>query len=318
MKIKNLDNLEGTIAYISPEQTGRMNRSLDYRTDFYSLGVTLYEILTGKLPFAEKNLMTVIHNHIAASPVSPVKRKNISWVTENEKRVFYYLSDIILKLMSKSAEDRYQSVFGLKHDFLLCLDLVQLKECKKNQGFKPGEKDISMYFKIPQKLYGREIELEFILDKFKRVCLGKKEFVLVAGYSGVGKSALVMEIYKSAAEKRGYFIQGKFDQFQRDIPYSAFTYAFAGLVKYILSETEDRIASWRERLCKALGYNGQIIIDLVPEMELLIGKQPELSKLGLDEVRNRFNTTVQDFIRALGGEEYSIVIFLDDLQWADS
>lgn len=312
----DLDLLVGTLAYMSPEQTGRINKSVDYRTDYYSLGVTLYEILTGKHPFEVKDAMGIVHSHIAIAPKIPTIENNELWTSACEKQVFDVVANIIVKLMSKSADNRYQSSYGLNHDLNTCLMHLN-SECDELDLIEVGKKDISELFRIPQKLYGREKEIAVLNHSLKHVCSGAKEFVLVAGYSGVGKSSLVYEIQKSTVDNHGYFIEGKFDQFKRDVPYSAFGAAVSKLVKFILHESEESIVYWREKLRNELGENGQIAVDLVPELELIIGKQTELPKIGLDETRNRFNNTVQIFIRALGTPSHPVVIFLDDLHWAD-
>ncbi|BAZ21459.1 serine/threonine protein kinase and signal transduction histidine kinase with GAF and PAS/PAC sensor [Kalymmatonema gypsitolerans NIES-4073] len=308
--LKNPNVLEGTLAYISPEQTGRMNRSLDYRTDFYSLGVTFYELLTGKLPFETNDALELVHCHIAQHPIPPHQLGG-----KGGTAIPKAVSDIVMKLMGKTAEERYQSAWGLKADLEECLH--QLQTTGNIEPFLLGSTDISDKFQISQKLYGREAEVETLLRAFERVALSS-EMMLVAGYSGVGKSALVQEIYKPITEKRGYFLTGKFDQFKRNIPYSAIVSAFAGLVQQLLTETEAQLEQWREKLRCALGSNGQVIIDVLPEVELIVGKQPSVPELGAAESQNRFNLVFQNFIRTFCIKEHPLVIFLDDLQWADS
>ncbi|HEY9848750.1 MAG TPA: AAA family ATPase [Leptolyngbyaceae cyanobacterium] len=323
--LKHPNILEGTLAYISPEQTGRMNRSLDYRTDFYSLGVTFYELLTNTLPFPTIDAMELIHCHIAKQPISPV---------QINPEIPLSVSKIIIKLLEKNPEDRYQSAWGIKADLEKCL--TQLEEFGNISEFILAKQDITDKFQIPQKLYGREKEVEILLAAFERVAgeiqnskfkiqkgndenvQSKIEMMLVAGYSGVGKSALVQEIYKPITEKRGYFIAGKFDQFQRNIPYSAIVSALRGLVGQLLTESEAELAVWREKLLAAFGTNGQVIIDVIPEVELIVGSQPSVSELAPTEAQNRFNLVFQKFIRAFCDKEHPLVIFLDDLQWADS
>ncbi|MBD1834233.1 AAA family ATPase [Cyanobacteria bacterium FACHB-472] len=306
---KNPNILEGTLAYMSPEQTGRMNRTLDYRTDFYSLGVTFYKLLTGQLPFPTTDIMELVHCHIAKQPIPPHEVTDIPIA----------VSDIVLKLMAKNAEERYQSAWGLKADLNECLR--QLETTREIATFQFGTQDISDKFQIPQKLYGRSSEVQTLLTAFERISTGETkqaELMLVAGYSGIGKSALVQEIYKPITEKRGYFISGKFEQFQRNIPYSAVVSAFAGLVRQLLSEPEDQLQQWRNKLLTALGTNGQIIINIIPELELIIGKQPPVAEVGATEAQNRFNRVFQKFIRVFCSRKHPLVIFLDDLQWADS
>ncbi|NES69288.1 MAG: AAA family ATPase, partial [Okeania sp. SIO2D1] len=302
--LKNPNVLEGTIAYISPEQTGRMNRSLDYRTDFYSLGVTFYEMLAGKLPFESSDFLELVHCHLAQNP--PPLIGEIPQV----------IADIVIKLMAKNAEDRYQSAYGLKADLEECRR--QLQETGNITAFALGKKDISDRFSLPQKLYGREAEIATLLSAFERVAeTGKVELMMVAGYSGIGKSSLVQELYKPITARRGYFISGKFDQFQRNIPYSAIVAAFRGLIRQLLGETETELQLWREKLLKALGSNGQVIIDVIPEVELIIGKQPPIPVLGGNEAQNRFHLVFGNFIHIFCDKEHPLTLFIDDLQWAD-
>ena len=333
--LKNPNVLEGTLAYMSPEQTGRMNRSLDYRTDFYSLGVTFYELLTGQLPFETTDALELVHCHIAKQPVSPHELVGVN----DRSPLPSIISNIVMKLMAKTAEERYQSAWGVKVDLEECLN--QLQTSGNISDFSLASSDISDKFQIPQKLYGREAEVETLLTAFERVAAhtdfdtdarintdnpqskikntqSKIEMMLVAGYSGIGKSALVQEIYKPITEKRGYFISGKFDQFQRNIPYSAVVAAFKDLVRQILSESSSQLDQWREKLLTVFGSNGQVIIDVIPEVELIVGKQPAVPELGATESQNRFNLVFGHFIRACCTKEHPLVIFLDDLQWADS
>ena len=307
--------LEGTLAYLSPEQTGRMNRSLDYRTDFYSLGVTFYELLTGHLPFPATDMLELVHCHIAKQPVPP-REMNIA--------IPKPISDLILKLMAKNAEDRYQSAWGIKADLECCAN--QLTKTEQIDGIQLGLQDVCDRFQIPQKLYGRDREAALLLEAFDRVASPednsearfKVEMMLVSGYAGVGKSALVQELYKPITAKRGYFISGKFDQFQRNIPYSAIADALQKLVQQLLSEPDDRVKMWRSRLLAALGSNGQLIVDVIPEVELIIGKQIPIPEIGATEAQNRFNRIFQQFVRVFCSESYPLTIFLDDLQWIDS
>ena len=334
--LKNPNVLEGTLAYISPEQTGRMNRSLDYRTDFYSLGVTFYELLTGELPFDTHDALELVHCHIAKQPTPPHQlvgaHQRAPIQPHHSASIPKAVSDIVMKLMAKTAEERYQSAFGIKADLELCL--TQLESDGKISEFTLGSNDISDKFQIPQKLYGREAEVQTLLATFERVAQGEdtgtqgrgdaeieksqSELMLVAGYSGIGKSVLVQEVHKPITEKRGYFISGKFDQFQRTIPYSAVVSAFKKLVQQLLTESEEQLNQWQEKLLKIMGSNGQVIVDVIPEVELIIGKQPAVPELGASESQNRFHLVFQNFIRAFCAKEHPLVIFLDDLQWADA
>ncbi|NET29953.1 ATP-binding sensor histidine kinase [Okeania sp. SIO1I7] len=306
-KLKNQKILEGTLPYISPEQTGRMNCSLDYRTDFYSLGVTFYELLTQQLPFTNTDVMELVHAHIAKQPKPP---------HEINPEVPHIISNIVLKLLAKTADERYQSAWGLIADLDECLNQLQMIETIVE--FPLGSQDISDKFKIPSKLYGRQLEIETLIATFERVCKGSKEMMLVTGYSGIGKSALVQAISQPIIRQGGYFICGKFDQFQRGIPYSAIVSAFSELVRIILSQSEAKLHEWRNKLLAAFGTNGQILIDVIPELELIVGTQPKIQELGPNEAQNRFNIVFQNFIGLFCQPEHPLVIFLDDLQWADS
>ncbi|HEY9626139.1 MAG TPA: PAS domain S-box protein [Coleofasciculaceae cyanobacterium] len=306
---KSLHLLEGTPAYLSPEQTGRMNRVLDYRTDFYSLGATFYELLTGQLPFPTSDLLELVHCHIATPPIPP---------HELNATIPQPVSNLILKLMAKNAEDRYQSAWGIKADLERCAQ--QLAEMGQINAISLGRQDVSEQFRIPQKLYGREAEIAALWVAFDRVTGSKavREMMLVSGYAGVGKTALVQELSKPITAKHGYFTWGKFDQFRRNIPYSAIVDALQKLVQQLLSEPNEQVEVWRSRLLSALGSNGQIIIDVIPEVEFIISKQPPVPEVGATEAQNRFNLTFQKFVRAFCAKEHPLVIFLDDLQWIDS
>ena len=306
---KNPEKLEGTLAYLSPEQTGRVNRSVDYRTDLYSLGVTFYEILTGQLPFTATDAMELVHCHIAKMPTP---------VCELNPDVPPILSDIVMKLMAKNAEDRYQSAFGLKADLENCLENLDGLKNRSDLPFKLAQHDFSSQLHIPQQLYGRENEIKVLLQAFERVSQGNSELMLVAGYSGVGKSALVHEVHKPMTEKRGYFAAGKFDQYQRNIPYSALTIAFNAFCHYLLTESSEHLKQWREKILSAVGNNGQVLIDVIPQLELVLGRQPAVIAVGPLEAQNRFNLVFQNFIRAICQAEHPLVLFIDDLQWADS
>ena len=317
--LKNPNLLEGTLAYISPEQTGRMNCSLDYRTDFYSLGVTFYELLTGHLPFETQDSLELVHCHIAKQPIPP---------HEIQPTIPIVLSKIVMKLMEKIAGNRYQSTLGIQADLESCLN--QLQTDKIIQNFPLATQDITDKFQVSQRLYGRETEVHQLLTAFARVTSSEQqktrkgetenhkiEMILVTGYSGIGKSSLVQEIYQPITEKKGYFISGKFDQLQRNIPYFGVVNAFKELVKQLLSESSEQLNQWREKLLTVLGINGQVIIDVIPEVELIIGKQSPVAEIGLQEFQNRFNFVFKNFIQALCTKDHPLVIFLDDLQWAD-
>jgi predicted ATPase/signal transduction histidine kinase len=308
----NPNILEGTLAYISPEQTGRMNRGIDYRTDFYSLGVTFFELLTGKLPFATSDPMELVHCHIAKRPPT----------LGNPEEIPPVLSDIIMKLMAKNAEDRYQSALGLQHDLERCQQ--QWETTGEIMPFVLGERDVCDRFLIPEKLYGREAEVTQLLAAFERVSQGDgektqhSELILIAGFSGIGKTALVNEVHKPIVRQRGCFIKGKFDQFKRNIPFSAFVQAFRNLMEQLLGESDAELTIWKAKILSALGNNGQVIIEVIPELEQITGKQPPVPKLSGSAAQNRFNLLFGKFVRVFAAKEHPLVIFLDDLQWADS
>ncbi|PZO43418.1 MAG: hypothetical protein DCF19_05605 [Pseudanabaena frigida] len=307
--------IEGTLAYISPEQTGRMNRSLDYRTDIYSMGVTFYQLLTQRLPFESNDPLELIHHHLALEPIAPhLINPEIPPI----------LSQIVLKLLAKTAEERYQSAWGIKADLDYCLNQLQLSG--RIEPFALAQQDIADKFLISEKLYGRTKEIEGLLAAFSRVAAinedsDRVEMILVSGYSGIGKSRLVQEIHKSIAKSRGYFISGKFDQYQRNIPYLAIIQAFQGLIKQLLTESENSLDKWRSQLIAALGANSHIITQVIPSLAMIIGKQTDKPAISTNilasEAQNRFNRVFQNFIRVFAQPEHPLTIFLDDLQWAD-
>ncbi|MGC1309133.1 MAG: AAA family ATPase [Phormidesmis sp.] len=305
--------IEGTLAYLSPEQTGRMNRGIDYRTDFYALGVTFYELLTGRLPFQASDPMALVHCHIAQPPPPP------SLVNP---AVPEGLCALVLKLMAKTAEDRYQSAFGLRCDLEFCQQVWQQQG--QISAFVLGERDMCDRFNIPEKLYGREPEVATLLAAFDRVSArtepstGRSELILVTGFSGVGKTALVNEVHKPIARQQGYFIKGKFDQYRRNIPFSGFVQALKDLVQQLLTESSTALQGWKTKLLTALAENGQVLIEVIPELELLIGAQTPASELTGTAAQNRFNLLFQRFIQVFATSAHPLVIFLDDLQWADS
>lgn len=302
-----LRKLKGTFLYMSPEQTGRMNRSLDYRTDFYSLGISFYEMLSGRPPFEADDPIEIIHCHLA-KPAIPLAMIN--------PKVPLPLSNLIMKLLEKNAEDRYQSALGLHKDLLHCLN--ELKSKGAISSFDLGRSDVSDRFHISQKLYGRKLELERLLFVFERASQGSGEMLLVMGYSGIGKSVLVSELHKPITRLGGYFIFGKFEKLVKDKAYSAIAHAFEKLLTHLLGESDRQIALWREKLLSALGANAQVIIDVIPGVEALIGKQPSVPALEPIESQNRFNLVFSKFVRAFAYQGHPLVLFLDDLQWADS
>lgn len=299
--------LEGTLAYMSPEQTGRMNRALDYRTDLYSLGATLYHLFTGRPPFAGADAMGLVHAHIAQVP---------RLASELSDQVPVMVARIIAKLMAKNAEDRYQSSSALRADLDRCSR--EMHATGTIAEFALGQTDISEHFQIPQKLYGRDTQIAHLLQAFERASAGDPEVVLVVGYSGIGKSALVHEVHKPIVRTRGHFITGKFDQFNRNIPYASLIQAFEQLVGQLLTESDARLAAWRRELQTALGQNGQVIVDVIPDIELIIGPQPKVPELAPAEAQNRFHMVFARLVGTFAGEDHPLTLFLDDLQWADS
>ncbi len=298
---------EAGLTYVSPEQTGRMNRSLDHRSDLYSLGAVLYAMLTGQPPFVTVDPMEMVHCHIARQPVD---------IQELRPNIPVMLSRIVHHLLAKSAEERYQSAAGVRYDLFQCHK--QYAANGQINTFKIGEKDVSDQFHIPDTLYGRAAELDNLTKAFRRTENGRAEVVLISGYSGVGKSRLVAEIQKNIGQTKGFFIKGKFDQFKRDVPLSSLLVAFGELVRQLLMESDERIQQWRQKTLQAVGGNAQVIIDVVPELALLTGPQPAVPSLPALEASNRFQETFNRFVRVFAHSEHPLCIFLDDLQWIDS
>lgn len=304
---KPTQTLEGTLPYIAPEQTGRMNRSIDYRSDFYSLGVTLYELFTHSLPFKVDDNLQLIHAHLAETPPPPISK-----IPSLPKTI----SDIILKLMSKTAEDRYQGCWGIKQDFKKCLALIE--DGHSEFEFIPGENDIPEQFQLPQKLYGRQQEIKQILTLFQKVSKGQKAFLFVSGYSGIGKTSLIKEVYKPLTKAHGHFIFGKYDQYNKSTPYSAFISAFAQLIQQFLFQDDDQKQQFKSKMILALNDNAALITEVIPSFKLLIGDSNPVAALGAAESKTRFILTFKIFIQTFIDGKWPIVLFLDDLQWADS
>jgi serine/threonine protein kinase len=300
--------IAGTLAYMAPEQTGRMNRSIDSRSDLYAYGVTLYEMLTGVLPFEATNPMELVHCHIARQPIPPAGRL---------KGIPAPVSAIIMKLLAKNAEERYQTGAGVEADFRKCL--AEWESLGRIQPFLLGDRDLSDRLLIPEKLYGREPEIEALLASFDRVVgHGRAELVLVYGYSGIGKSSVVNELHKVLVSTGGLFATGKFDRYKRDIPYATLAQALQTLVRQILAESEADLQRWRDALQEPLGRNGQLMVNLIPELEFVIGKQQPVAELAPQDAQNRFQTVFRRFLGAFARPEHPLALFLDDLQWMDA
>ncbi|MGZ5819443.1 MAG: AAA family ATPase, partial [Burkholderiaceae bacterium] len=295
------------VAYISPEQTGRMNRGVDFRSDYYSLGVVFYKILTDTLPFESGDEMELVHQHIARQPEPLYQRRS---------DIPQAVSDIVLKLMSKNAEDRYQSLEGLAADLYQCERA--LNDGRPIPKFVLGKFDQHDSLQIPQKLYGRNSEIKILRQAFTRCVAGETELLLVNGYAGAGKSSLVGEIQKICIEKRGIYLVGKFDQFRRDIPYASLVKAFQGFVHQILGDSEAQVTYWRDAILNAVGGNGQLLIDVIPALEFVIGTQPAVAEYAAKEAQDRFLEVFRLFVSVIAQPEHPLVLFLDDLQWVDA
>jgi len=300
--------IAGTLAYMAPEQTGRMNRSVDSRSDLYALGITFYEMLTGQLPFSAADPMEWVHCHIARQPLPP---------DEQVAGVPGALSATVMKLLAKTAEERYQTAAGVGADLRRCL--AEWESHGRIELFPLGAHDVSDRLLIPEKLYGREPEIETLIASFDRVvATSTVELVLVSGYSGIGKSSVVNELHKALVPPRGLFASGKFDQYKRDIPYATLGQAFQTLIRSLLTQNEKALGRWRDCLLEALGPNGELIVNVVPELELVIGKQPPVPDLPPQDAKNRFQMVFRRFLSVFARKEHPLALFLDDLQWLDA
>jgi PAS domain S-box-containing protein len=300
--------IPGTLPYMAPEQTGRMNRSIDSRSDLYSLGVTLYQMLTGALPFSAHDPMEWVHCHIAKIPVPPHERL---------ESIPAPISQIVMKLLAKTAEERYQTAASVAQDLRRCL--AEWERLSRIDQFPLAEHDLSDRLLIPEKLYGRSREIAALLGSFDQViATGAPRLVLVSGYSGIGKSSVVNELHKVLVPPRGLFVSGKFDQYKRDIPYATLAQAFQGVIRQILGKSEAELQGWRNALGEGLAPNGQLIVDLIPELELVIGKQPPVAEISPQDAKRRIQTVLRRFIGVFARPEHPLALFLDDLHWLDA
>ncbi len=304
--ISHGNRIEGTLQYLSPEQTGRMNCSIDYRSDHYSFGMTLFELLTGTLPFHASSAIEWVHCHLAVPPMP---------LGSLDADLPAVLDDILAKLLAKNAADRYQSAHGVLADLTICRR--QWRTASRIDPFPIAAEDRSETFSIPEKIYGRDREIADLKAKLELTRQGVAHFAFIQGASGIGKSALVNELQRTVVERNALFLTGKFDQFRRDIPYHAFREAFAGLIKQLLGEPEETLVHWRQDLLSALSPNGSIILDVIPELEQIIGPQEQVSPLYPNENRLRFHNTFTKLIDVFAREAHPLVLFLDDWQWAD-
>jgi PAS domain S-box-containing protein len=300
--------IAGTLAYMAPEQTGWMNRSVDSRSDLYALGVVFYRILTGSLPFTASDPMGWVHCHIARKPVTPRER------LEN---IPAQVSNIVMKLLAKTAEERYQTTSGVERDLRRCL--VDWERRGRIDGFPLGEYDTPNRLLIPEKLYGRAHEVETLLTAFDRIVEnGAPELVLISGYSGIGKSSVVNELHRALMRPHSLFASGKFEQYKRDIPYAPLGQAFQGLIRPLLGLSEAELSGWRNALREALEPNAQLMVELVPELRLITGEPPPLLELAPQQAQSRFQQVFRRFLCVFARPEHPLVLFLDDLQWLDA
>lgn len=306
-EIVSPEKLEGTLAYMAPEQTGRMNMNIDYRSDYYALGVTFYEMLTGKLPFIYDDPLELLHAHLVNPPPE---------ISNTHFDIPQVLQELVQKLMAKNPSDRYQSAVGLQMDLELCEKLFE--KDSKIESFPLGKHDISDHLNLSEKLYGRENEVKFLLAEYDSVAQGAVEALMISGYSGIGKTRLINEVHKPMLKQKGYFISGKFDQLQKDTPYIAITQAFNQLARLILAESEERFETLKRAIQDALGGVGQVIIELAPDFERIIGPQAPLDKLPPKEAQNRMMVFFRRFLGAIAQRNHPLVLFIDDLQWIDS
>ena len=306
-KVMHETSRRGSLEYMSPERTGRTNLDVDYRSDLYSLGVTLYELFAGRKPFQYSDPMTLLHAQIAIMP-APLR--------EFDPDVPEPLSGLVQKLLNKYPDDRYQSSFGLLHDLKCCSQ--QWQRSRRVEAFELAKADIPERFGVAQKFYGREAECATILSAFERASRGRAELLLISGYSGIGKTAVVNELQRPIIARRGYFLRGKCDQYSRNQPYAALCQAFQQLLQQLLVEGEERRTYWKTKLREALGESTGAVAEILPNLIDLIGEPPRLPPLPAAEKENRFHIAFCQFVNALASPSHPLLVFLDDLQWADA
>jgi histidine kinase len=303
---QDTSRLVGTMAYISPEQTGRMNRSVDHRSDLYSLGAAFYEVLTGRPPFEARDALEMVHCHLAIKPRPP---------HELNTAIPRSISHIVEKLLEKDPEDRYRSAFGLEADLADCLRAA--RESAEDFSLTLGKHDAPPRFAIPERLYGRKKEVRELIGLLAPQHHGAPQVVTVVGASGVGKSALVGELQRPLAATRGTLARGKFDQLSRAVPYVAVTQALTALIDGLLTADEDQLHVWQVRLRDAVGELGRAVLPVVPNLELVLGPQPAVPHLDGAAAQNRLRYVLRRLVRAVCTPEHPVALFLDDMQWAD-
>ncbi|HEX9894449.1 MAG TPA: serine/threonine-protein kinase PknK, partial [Gemmatimonadales bacterium] len=298
--------LKGAIAYMAPEQTGRTGREVDHRSDLYALGVTFYEMLTGRRPFDSNDPLAIVHAHLAQKAVPP---------SELDPAIPGPLSDIVMKLLAKAPEDRYQSGFGLEADLACCCS--EWKASGRIEPLVTGRLDVPDRPVVPQQLYGRQAETTALREAFERAGEGRLQFLLVSGYAGIGKTSLIRELQRFVEPGHGHFVSGKFDQIAR-VPYGGLVQALEALVGQLLTEGDQQLSVWRSRLDTELGTGAAVLAELIPGIQALVGSQPPPPAVGPMEAQNRFRLVMQKFLVALSTAREPLAMFLDDLQWADS
>jgi predicted ATPase/signal transduction histidine kinase len=303
-EVRSARGLEGTLRYLAPEQTGRMARTIDRRADLYALGATLYEVFSGRPPFAMRDALELVHAHLAQTPAPLMEISEVPGI----------LSSIVERLLRKAPEDRYQTADAVVADLARCLR--ELADTGSISSFELTLGDEGR-LRIPQRLYGREAEVKALLAAFDRTSAGGREIVLVAGAPGIGKTALVRQVHRAVALRRGIFLEGKFDQLRLGTPCQPIGEALGQFVHRVLGGDDADLERWRDRCRQALGPNGRVLCELAPDLELLVGPQAEVSELPATEAENRLHLVFREFVRTLASAEHPLVLFLDDLQWAD-